>query len=97
MLLVALFFMHLLYKPGLTRIASVIGLLWLALLVSLTLTDVYPPLDRAGKAVVSPSYPPPETFRGLRTTIEPWRLRSMVNYQTQNAGEVAERLKAAVC
>lgn len=41
MLLVALFFMHLRFKPGLTRIASVIGLLWLALLVSLTLTDVF--------------------------------------------------------
>jgi cytochrome c oxidase subunit IV len=40
MLLVALFFMHLRYKPGLTRTASVVGLFWLGLLVAFTLADV---------------------------------------------------------
>ena len=39
MLLVALFFMHLRYKPGLSRVASIVGLFWLGLLVALTLAD----------------------------------------------------------
>ncbi|HKS74369.1 MAG TPA: cytochrome C oxidase subunit IV family protein [Terriglobales bacterium] len=41
MLLVALFFMHLRYKPGLSRVACIIGLFWLALLVSLSLADTF--------------------------------------------------------
>jgi cytochrome c oxidase subunit IV len=41
MLLVALFFMHLRYKPGLTRTAGVVGLFWLGLLVAFTLADVF--------------------------------------------------------
>jgi cytochrome c oxidase subunit IV len=39
MLLVALFFMHLRYNSGLSRIASIVGLFWLALLVALSLAD----------------------------------------------------------
>jgi len=38
--LVGLFFMHLLYTQGLTRIVVLAGFFWLALLVSLTLADV---------------------------------------------------------
>jgi cytochrome c oxidase subunit IV len=41
MLLVALFFMHLRYKAGLSRIASIAGLFWLGLLVAFTLADVF--------------------------------------------------------
>jgi len=41
MLLVALFFMHLRYKPGLSRVASIVGLFWLGLLVALTLADTF--------------------------------------------------------
>lgn len=41
MLLVALFFMHLRYKPGLSRVASIVGLFWLGLLVALSLTDTF--------------------------------------------------------
>jgi cytochrome c oxidase subunit IV len=41
MLLVALFFMHLRYSPGLSRIASIVGLFWLALLVALSLADTF--------------------------------------------------------
>lgn len=39
-LLVAMFFMHLRQSTGLNRLASVLGLLWLGLLLSLTLSDV---------------------------------------------------------
>jgi cytochrome c oxidase subunit IV len=39
MLLVALFFMHVLYRPGLTRVVILASLLWFAILLSLTLSD----------------------------------------------------------
>jgi cytochrome c oxidase subunit IV len=39
MLLVILFFMHVKYSPGLTRIVVVAGFFWLAILVSLSLAD----------------------------------------------------------
>jgi len=38
-LLVALFFMHVLYGPRLTRVVIVGALLWLAILIGLTLSD----------------------------------------------------------
>jgi cytochrome c oxidase subunit IV len=41
MLLVALFFMHLKYAVGLTRIVSIAGLFWLALLVAFSMADVF--------------------------------------------------------
>jgi cytochrome c oxidase subunit IV len=41
MMLVALFFMHIWYKPGLTRIVIVAGFFWLALLVAFTLADQF--------------------------------------------------------
>lgn len=41
MFLVVLFFMHLKYKPGLSRVAGFVGLFWLGLLVALSLADVY--------------------------------------------------------
>jgi len=37
--LVVLFFMHMKYKPGLTRIVLVAALFWLALMMSFTLAD----------------------------------------------------------
>jgi cytochrome c oxidase subunit IV len=40
MCLVGLFFMHLLYSHGLTRIVVLAGFFWLALMVSFTLADV---------------------------------------------------------
>jgi cytochrome c oxidase subunit IV len=40
MFLVGLFFMHLWYSPGLTRIVVLAGFFWLALMVSFTLADV---------------------------------------------------------
>jgi len=41
MSLVGLFFMHLWYSRGLTRIVVLAGFFWLALLVSFTLADVF--------------------------------------------------------
>jgi cytochrome c oxidase subunit IV len=41
MTLVGLFFMHVRYKPGLTRIAILAAFFWLALLVSFTAADVF--------------------------------------------------------
>ncbi len=41
MCLVGLFFMHLGYTPGLTRIVVLAGFFWLALMVSFTLADVF--------------------------------------------------------
>ncbi len=41
MLLVALFFMHVRYSTKLTRLVIVGGLLWLAILLLLTLTDFF--------------------------------------------------------
>jgi len=41
MFLVGLFFMHLWYSRGLTRIVVLAGFFWLALLVSFTLADVF--------------------------------------------------------
>jgi cytochrome c oxidase subunit 4 len=38
-LLVAIFFMHLRHASGLNRVASTLGLLWLALLLVLTVAD----------------------------------------------------------
>jgi cytochrome c oxidase subunit 4 len=38
-LLVILFFMHVKYSPGLTRIVVVAGFFWLAILVALSLAD----------------------------------------------------------
>ena len=40
MCLVALFFMHLLYSHGLTRVVAFAGLFWLALMIAGTLGDV---------------------------------------------------------
>ena len=39
MLLVVLFFMHVKYSTGLTRIVIIAGFFWLAILVGLTLSD----------------------------------------------------------
>jgi cytochrome c oxidase subunit 4 len=39
MLLVILFFMHVKYSPGLTRLVIIAGFFWLAILVALTLSD----------------------------------------------------------
>jgi len=41
MALVALFFMHIWYKPGLTRIVILAGFFWLALLVTMVLVDIF--------------------------------------------------------
>jgi len=41
MLLVILFFMHVRYSSGLTRIVILAGFLWLAILITLTLSDVW--------------------------------------------------------
>jgi cytochrome c oxidase subunit 4 len=41
MFLVGLFFMHLWYSRGLTRIVVLAGFFWLALMVSFTLADVF--------------------------------------------------------
>jgi cytochrome c oxidase subunit 4 len=40
MLLVVLFFMHVKYSPKLTKLVVVAGFFWLAIMVSLTLSDV---------------------------------------------------------
>jgi cytochrome c oxidase subunit 4 len=40
MLLVVLFFMHVKYSPGLTRLVVVAGFFWLAIMIALTLSDV---------------------------------------------------------
>lgn len=40
MLLVILFFMHVKYSPGLTRIVVLAGFFWLAILVAISLADV---------------------------------------------------------
>jgi cytochrome c oxidase subunit 4 len=39
MLLVVLFFMHVKYSPGLTRLVIVAGFFWLAIMVAMTLSD----------------------------------------------------------
>src|SRR5256885_7318740 len=39
--LVVLFFMHLKYSPGLTRLVIVAAFFWLAILLALTLSDVF--------------------------------------------------------
>jgi len=39
MFLVILFFMHVKYSPGLTRLVILAGFFWLAILVALTLSD----------------------------------------------------------
>lgn len=41
MLLVVLFFMHAFYDKGLTRVAMVLGLLWLTILIVLSSADVF--------------------------------------------------------
>ena len=41
MLLVILFFMHLRYDRGMTRIVIIAGLLWLTILIVLTASDVF--------------------------------------------------------
>jgi cytochrome c oxidase subunit IV len=41
MLLVILFFMHVKYMPGLTKIVVVAGFFWLAILLALTLGDIF--------------------------------------------------------
>jgi cytochrome c oxidase subunit 4 len=41
MFLVGLFFMHLWYSPGLSRIVVLAGFFWLGLMVSFTLADVF--------------------------------------------------------
>jgi cytochrome c oxidase subunit 4 len=40
MLLVVLFFMHVKYSPGLTRLVIAAGFFWLAIMIALTLSDV---------------------------------------------------------
>jgi cytochrome c oxidase subunit 4 len=40
MLLVILFFMHVKYSPGLTRLVILAGFFWLAILVAMSLADV---------------------------------------------------------
>ena len=39
MLLVVLFFMHVKYSPGLTRLVIAAGFFWLAIMIALTLSD----------------------------------------------------------
>ena len=39
MLLVVLFFMHVKYSPGLTRLVILAGFFWLAIMIALTLSD----------------------------------------------------------
>jgi cytochrome c oxidase subunit IV len=39
--LVILFFMHVKYSPGLSRLVIVAAFFWLAILIALTLTDVF--------------------------------------------------------
>ena len=39
MLLVVLFFMHVKYSPGLTRLVIIAGFFWLAILIAFTLSD----------------------------------------------------------
>jgi cytochrome c oxidase subunit IV len=39
MMLVALFFMHLKYSSGMTRVVIIAGIFWLAILIALTLAD----------------------------------------------------------
>jgi|SRR5689334_12772432 cytochrome c oxidase subunit 4 len=39
--LVVLFFMHVKYSPGLTRVVIVAAFFWLAILIALTLSDVF--------------------------------------------------------
>src|SRR6266487_1771932 len=39
--LVILFFMHVKYSPGLTRVVIVAAFFWLAILIALTLSDVF--------------------------------------------------------
>src|SRR5438128_1134082 len=41
MLLVILFFMHVKYMPGLTKIVVVAGFFWLAILITFTLSDEF--------------------------------------------------------
>ena len=41
MLFVILFFMHVKYMPGLTKIVVVSGLFWLVIMISLTLADYF--------------------------------------------------------
>jgi cytochrome c oxidase subunit 4 len=51
MLLVILFFMHVKYSPGLTRIVVLAGFFWLAILVALSLADE---LTRSWSPVAQP-------------------------------------------
>jgi cytochrome c oxidase subunit IV len=51
MLLVILFFMHVKYSPGLTRIVVLAGFFWLAILVTLSLADE---LTRSWSPVAQP-------------------------------------------
>jgi cytochrome c oxidase subunit IV len=39
--LVVLFFMHLKYQPGLTRVTLLAALLWLVILIGITMSDVF--------------------------------------------------------
>jgi cytochrome c oxidase subunit 4 len=39
--LVVLFFMHLKYQTGMTRVVLLAGLLWLAVLIGITMSDVF--------------------------------------------------------
>lgn len=41
MLLVILFFMHVKYSPGLTRLVIIAGFFWLAILVAISMADVF--------------------------------------------------------
>jgi cytochrome c oxidase subunit 4 len=41
MLLVVLFFMHVKYMPGLTKIVVIAGFFWLAILITFTLSDEF--------------------------------------------------------
>jgi cytochrome c oxidase subunit IV len=61
MLLVILFFMHLRHSSGLTRIVLLAGFFWLALLVTLTMTDyrtrTWTPAPDSWSTTAPPTHP----------------------------------------
>jgi len=67
MLLVVLFFMHILYSKNLTKIVAAAGLLWLMILLTLTMSDFatrkWTPAptgwNPAGKSIATPEPPGP--------------------------------------
>jgi len=74
MLLVILFFMHVKYSPGLTKIVVLAGFFWLAILLTLTLSDFFTrhwtPTPSGWQTSVVDSIPtrrasPPATRQGI--------------------------------